>query len=57
MTKKRTQYLYKFTGFILKKYQRKTPEYQQYFYQLKVNLANSPLTKLFAFKDKAKSSV
>jgi hypothetical protein len=57
MTKKRTQYLYKFTGFILKKYQKKTPKYQQYFYQLKVNLTNSALTKLFAFKDKAKSSV
>ncbi|KLL03674.1 MAG: hypothetical protein MRECE_11c041 [Mycoplasmataceae bacterium CE_OT135] len=58
MTKKRTNYLYKFTGTIQKKYRRKSPEYTQHFYQLKAKLTGqSSLQKIFAFKNKAKSSV
>ena len=52
MTKQRANYLYKFIGFIQKKYQRKSPEHTHYFYQLKVKLENHNLTKIFAFKNK-----
>ncbi|CAI2198515.1 11453_t:CDS:2, partial [Funneliformis geosporum] len=55
MTKKRTQYLYKFTGTIQKKYPRKNSEHTQHYYQLKVNLPEySAPNKLFAFKGKTK---
>ena len=58
MTKKRTQYLYKFTGTIQKKNQRKNPEYTQHYYQLKVKLEGyiHP-QKIFAFKNKIKLTV
>lgn len=54
MTKKRSQYLYKFKGVILKKYQRQSSEHPQPFYQLKVKLINSNLTKIFVFAPKTK---
>ena len=57
MTKQRTNYLYKFTGTIHKKHQRKNPEHTQHFYQLKVELEASKLTKLFAFQNKAKPTL
>ena len=56
MTKQRANYLYKFTGTIHKKYRRTNPDYEQYFYQLKVSLENyAHPPKFFAFKDKAKT--
>jgi len=57
MTKLRTQYLYKFTGIIHKKYQRKDKGHPQHFYQLKVELAGSKLTKIFAFQNKTKPTI
>ena len=56
MTKQRTNYLYKFTGFIQTKYQRQKAN-QPYFYQLKVNLEGHNLTKIFAFVKKTKPTV
>jgi len=55
MTKKRNQYLYKFTGIIHKKYRRQSPEYEQHFYQLKVELEHASVKKFFAFQNKLKS--
>ena len=54
MTKKRSQYLYKFQGSIQNKLRRiNSKKYSQYFYQLNVNCENQPyLVKIFAFKDK-----
>jgi hypothetical protein len=57
MTKKRTNYLYKFTGTIQKKSQRTNPKHAQHYYQLKVKLENNPTTKIFAFQNKAKAPV
>ena len=58
MTKKRANYLYKFTGSIHKKYRRTNPDYEQHFYQLKVSLENySHPQKIFAFKNKTKPVV
>jgi hypothetical protein len=57
MTKKRAQYLYKFTGFIQKKYQRKDKGHLQHFYQLKVELEGSKVSKIFAFQNKTKPTV
>ena len=54
MTKKRANYLYKFTGIIQKKYRRVNPEYTQHFYRLKVKLESQPFNKIFAFKNKTK---
>jgi hypothetical protein len=53
MTKQRANYLYKFTGTIIKKNRRKNPEHTQYFYQLKVKLLE-PIypQKIFVFKSK-----
>jgi hypothetical protein len=57
MTKKRANYLYKFLGTIQKKYHRQNPEYTQHFYQLKAELENSKLTKIFAFQNKIKPTI
>ena len=57
MTKKRASFLYKFKGIIQKKYQRKSPEHKHYFYQLKVELETSKLTKIFAFQNKTKPAI
>jgi len=58
MTKKRANYLYKFTGTIQKKYRRVNPEYTQHFYQLKVKLEGQPYSqKIFAFKNKTKTTI
>lgn len=57
MTKKRANYLYKFTGTIQKKYRRKNPQHAQHFWQLKVNLEKQPFNKIFAFKDKTPSFI
>ena len=57
MTKKRAQYLYKFTGFISKKYRRQDKTHPQHFYQLKVELAGSKVSKIFAFINKTKLAV
>lgn len=57
MTKKRTNYLYKFTGTIQKKSQRTNPKHAQYFYHLNVKLENNPTSKIFAFKDKTKPTI
>jgi hypothetical protein len=57
MTKQRTNYLYKFTGTIHSKYRRTSPEHTQHFYQLKVKLETSPLSKLFAFQKKTKPAI
>jgi hypothetical protein len=57
MTKQRTNYLYKFFGTIQKKYRQKRAKNPQYFYQLKVKLETSQLTKIFAFKNKTTPSV
>ena len=57
MTKKRASFLYKFKGVIQKKYQRKSPEHEHYFYQLRVELAGSKLTKIFAFQNKTKPTI
>jgi len=57
MTKLRTQYLYKFTGFIHKKYRRQDKGYSQHFYQLKVELEASKVSKIFAFQNKAKPAI
>ena len=58
MTKQRANYLYKFTGTIHKKYRRKSSEYTQHFYQLKVDLENySHPQKFFAFKPKVKAFI
>ena len=55
MNKKRANYLYKLTGSIQKKTQRKNPEYTQYFYQLNISCENQPeIKKIFAFKNKTK---
>jgi hypothetical protein len=56
MTKQRANYLYKFTGFIQTKYQRQKAN-QPYFYQLKVALTGTKLTKIFAFVKKTKPAV
>ena len=56
MTKQRANYLYKFTGFIQTKYQRQKAN-QPYFYQLKVALTGTKLTKIFAFVKKTKPVV
>jgi len=58
MTKKRANYLYKFTGTIQKKNQRTNPKHSQYFYQLNVKLEGyfHP-QKLFAFKNKTKTLI
>jgi hypothetical protein len=57
MTKARQLYLYKFTGTIHQKHQRKNPEYIQHFYQLRVELEHSRLTKIFAFQNKLKPAI
>ena len=57
MTKKRASYLYKFTGIIHKKYRRQDKGHPQHFYQLKVELAGSKLTKIFAFQNKTKLTI
>jgi hypothetical protein len=58
MTKQRANYLYKFAGIIQKKYRRKSAEYTQHFYQLKVNLENySHPQKFFAFQNKIKPAL
>jgi hypothetical protein len=57
MTKKRASYLYKFTGIIHKKYRRQDKGHPQHFYQLKVELAGSKLTKIFAFQNKTKPAI
>ena len=58
MTNQRAQYTYKFLGTIHKKYRRKSPEYTQYFYHLKVKLEGQPYwQKIFAFKNKIKTQV
>ncbi len=57
MTKKRASFLYKFKGVIQKKYQRKDKDHPQHFYQLKVELAGSKLTKIFAFQNKTKPTI
>lgn len=58
MTKKRANYLYKFTGTIQKKNQRTNPNYTQHYYQLKVDLENySHPQKFFAFQNKTKPAI
>ena len=58
MTKKRANYLYKFTGTIHKKYRRTNPDYEQHFYQLKVKLKGySCPPKFSVFKNKTKSTL
>ena len=57
MTKKRAQFLYKFTGFISKKYRRQDKGHPQHFYQLKVELTGSKVSKIFAFVNKTKLAV
>ena len=57
MTKKRASFLYKFKGVIQKKHRRKSAEHSHYFYQLKVELEASKLTKIFAFQNKTKPTI
>ena len=57
MTKQRANYLYKFIGVIHKKYRRQDKGHPQHFYQLKVELKASKISKIFAFVDKTKSQV
>jgi hypothetical protein len=56
MTKKRAEYLYKFTGFIQAKQLLKAPPTSKYASQeyltLKVTLENQPFKSLQVFKEK-----